>query len=49
MDKSIEELRLEIYNDIKADYPGVEKIVMEDENIFRIYAENDTYGKYLKT
>ncbi|MGB7969970.1 MAG: hypothetical protein WCF28_10435 [Methanobacterium sp.] len=45
MDKSIEELRLEIYNDIKADYPGVEKIVMEDENIFRIYAEDDTLWK----
>jgi hypothetical protein len=45
MDKSIEELRLKIYNDLKEDYVGVEKIVMEDENIFRIYADADTLWK----
>jgi hypothetical protein len=45
MDKSIEELRQKIYNDLKGDYVGIEKIVMEDENIFRIYAEDDTLWK----
>jgi hypothetical protein len=42
MDKSLEELSQKIYKDLKKDYLGVEKIVMEDENIFRIYAEDDT-------
>jgi hypothetical protein len=45
MDKSFEELRQKIYNDLKGDYVGIEKIVMEDENIFRIYAEDDTLWK----
>ena len=45
MDKSIEELRQKIYNDLKEDYVGIEKIVMEDENIFRIYADDDTLWK----
>ncbi len=45
MDKSLEELSQKIYNDLKEDYSGVEKIVMEDENIFRIYAEDDTLWK----
>ncbi len=45
MDKSLEELSHEIYKDLKEDYLGVEKIVMEDENVFRIYAEDDTLWK----
>ena len=45
MDKSIEELSHKIYNDIKADYAGVERIDMKDENVFRIYADDDTLWK----
>ncbi len=45
MDKSKEELGIEIYNDLKGDYIGVERIDMEDENIFRIYADDDTLWK----
>lgn len=45
MEKSMEELNLKIYNDLKEDYEGVEKIVMEDENIFLIYADDDTLWK----
>jgi hypothetical protein len=45
MEKSMEEMSLKIYNDLKEDYLGVEKIVMEDEHIFRIYAEDDTLWK----
>jgi hypothetical protein len=45
MDKSMEELGQKIYNDLKGDYLGVEKIVMEDENSFLIYADDDTLWK----
>jgi hypothetical protein len=45
MDKSREELSQKIYNDLKSDYFGVEKIIMDDENIFRIYADDDTLWK----
>jgi hypothetical protein len=45
MDKSTEELSQKIYNDLKEDYVGVEKIVMDDENIFRVYADDDTLWK----
>jgi hypothetical protein len=45
MEKSMEEMSLKIYNDLKEDYLGVEKIVMEDEYILRIYAEDDTLWK----
>jgi hypothetical protein len=45
MDKSGEELSQKIYNDLKSDYSGVEKIVMDDENIFCIYADDDTLWK----
>lgn len=42
MSKYKEELGLEIYNDLKKDYNGIEKINMEDEAVFRIYADDDT-------
>jgi hypothetical protein len=45
MDKSMEELGQKIYNDLKGDYLDVEKIVMEDENSFLIYADDDTLWK----
>jgi hypothetical protein len=45
MGKSKEELGLEIYNDLKGDYNGVKKIDMEDDNVFRIYADDDTLWK----
>jgi hypothetical protein len=45
MSKSKEELGLMIYNDLKGDYDGVEKVDMEDETIFRIYADDDTLWK----
>ena len=45
MDKSKEELGIEIYNDLKSDYSGVERIYMEDRTIFRIYADDDTLWK----
>jgi hypothetical protein len=45
MDKSKEELGLEIYNDLKGDYSGVERIDMEDKTVFRIYADDDTLWK----
>jgi hypothetical protein len=45
MSKSMEKLGLEIYNDLKGDYIGVEKIDMEDETVFRIYADDDTLWK----
>jgi hypothetical protein len=45
MDKSTEELSQKIYNDLKEDYVGVEKIVMDNENIFRVYADDDTLWK----
>ena len=45
MDKSKEKLGLEIYNDLKGDYINVERIDMESENVFRIYADDDTLWK----
>ena len=45
MNKSKEELGVEIYNDLKGDYPGVERIYMEDKTVFRIYADDDTLWK----
>ena len=45
MDKSKEELGIEIYNDLKGDYINIERIDMEDEKIFRIYADDDTLWK----
>ena len=45
MDKSKEEFGIEIYNDLKGDYPGVERIDMEDKTVFRIYADDDTLWK----
>jgi hypothetical protein len=45
MDESSEELGIQIYNDLKADYIGVERIDMENKNIFRIYADDDTLWK----
>lgn len=37
----------EIFNDIKGDYPDVERVVMEDEekSVFRIYASDDVLWK----
>lgn len=43
MDK--EELRIKIYNDLKGDYSGVKRVVMENENVFRVYADDDTLWK----
>lgn len=45
MDKSTDKLGVEIYNDLKKDYSGVEKIDMENETVFRIYADDDTLWK----
>ncbi len=45
MDKSKEELGLEIYNDLKGDYSGVERVDMEDKTVFLIYADDDTLWK----
>jgi hypothetical protein len=45
MGKNIDELRCEIYKDLKSDYNGVEKVDMENENIFRVYADDDTLWK----
>jgi hypothetical protein len=45
MDKSNDKLGVEIYNDLKGDYNGVEKVELENENIFRIYADDDTLWK----
>ncbi len=42
MTKTIEEIGMDIYNDLKADYAGVEKVDMETKNTFRIYADDDT-------
>ncbi len=37
----------EIFNDIKGDYPDVERVVMEDEekSVFCIYASDDVLWK----
>ena len=45
MDKSTEKLGVEIYNDLKKDYSGVKIIDMENETVFRIYADDDTLWK----
>jgi hypothetical protein len=45
MDKSTNKLGVEIYNDLKKDYSGVERIDMENESVFRIYADDDTLWK----
>ncbi len=45
MDKLTDKLGVEIYNDLKKDYSGVERIDMENENVFRIYADDDTLWK----
>ena len=45
MDKSIKEMGIEIYNDLKGDYIDIERIDMEDEKIFRIYADDNTLWK----
>jgi len=36
------ELETTIYKDLKKDYDGVEKIVMENEAVFLVYADDDT-------
>lgn len=38
----LEEKSEKIYKDLKGDYDGVERIEMENENIFQIYADDDT-------
>ena len=38
----IKELEVQIFNDLKADYDGIERIQMESENEFLIYADDDT-------
>jgi hypothetical protein len=45
MDNKIEELGREIYKDLKGDYDGVERVDMENENVFRVYADDDTLWK----
>jgi hypothetical protein len=32
----------EIYQDLKNDYEGVEKVTLKDKNVFCIYADDDT-------
>lgn len=39
------ETSLKIYQDLKEDYNGVEKVLMENENVFCIYADDDTLWK----
>ena len=43
MDKK--ELQATIYQDLKKDYEGVDEIVMEDETVFLVYADDDTLWK----
>jgi hypothetical protein len=45
MNKSKEELGIEIYNDLKGDYSGIERIDMENETVFCVYADDDTLWK----
>ena len=45
MDKSKEQFGVEIYNDLKGDYSGVERIEMEDRSVFRIFADDNTLWK----
>jgi hypothetical protein len=40
-----EEKACEIYQDLKKDYDGVEKVLMENEDTFCIYADDDTLWK----
>ena len=42
MSKTTEELGRKIYNDLKVDYDGIERIDMENDYTFRVYAEDDT-------
>ncbi len=44
MDKNEEKAR-EIYQDLKKDYIDVEKVLMENEDTFCIYADDDTLWK----
>lgn len=32
----------EIYQDLKKDYEGVEKVTLKDKNVFCVYADDDT-------
>ncbi|MDD3986100.1 MAG: hypothetical protein PHY59_09585 [Methanobacterium sp.] len=45
MEKSTTKLGNEIYNDLKKDYPAIERINMENETSFRIYADDETLWK----
>lgn len=36
------ELETQIFKDLKGDYDGVQKIQMESENEFLVYADDDT-------
>jgi hypothetical protein len=45
MEENRKDLADEIYQDLKNDYEGVEKVLMEDETIFCIYADDDTLWK----
>lgn len=38
----IKELEVQIFNDLKGDYDGIERIQMESEKEFLIYADDDT-------
>ncbi len=38
----MKKLEVKIFNDLKGDYVGVEKIVMESESEFLVYADDDT-------
>jgi len=41
----IKELEVQIFNDLKGDYTGIERIKMESENEFLVYADDDTLWK----
>ncbi len=45
MDNGMEELGREIYKDLKGDYDGIERVDMENEKVFRVYADDDTLWK----
>lgn len=38
----LDEISKKIYMDLKGDYEGIERIEMENEGIFQIYADDDT-------
>lgn len=38
----LNEISKKIYKDLNNDYEGVERIEMENESIFKIYADDDT-------